>query len=55
MFCRKCHKRVIETINTSNETKNTCMCQRFAFVVRGSEVTGVVNGANVRRKLQRKK
>ena len=40
-FCKKCHRRVIETITTNTEFTRGCMCIN-AIIPRGTELEGTV-------------
>lgn len=40
MFCKKCHKRVVEVVSKTNELKNRCRCRVLLEIAGGSELMG---------------
>ena len=49
MFCKKCHKKVINVVSTNNEIRNRCWCNDPDLkVVKNSELKGVADGGMMR-------
>ena len=40
VFCKRCHKRVIEMATTNKEFLNMCRCDNIVRVKKGSETMG---------------
>ena len=44
VFCKKCHKRVIDVVTTKKDFYNRCRCDATPLVEKCSEMTGVIGG-----------
>lgn len=55
MFCKKCHKRVIERLMSNHDVKNKCMCGPNRDVLspptEGTELASVESGADTSRRI----
>ena len=44
VFCKKCHKRVVDVVTTKKDFYNRCRCDATLLVKKCSEMKGVIGG-----------
>ena len=55
MFCKRCHKRIIETVKSNFDLRNKCVCyfRSYLFYDKKSEMNGIYSGMNLMRKIKK--